>query len=86
MAVLTKVLVTCPHAICGNTFSYPQPTLELKDIAPETNEVIEVTTCPICEQAIKVRFEIERETEVYRGGKNNEQGRLVFKCPSVVVA
>lgn len=65
MANLTVVL--CPH--CANTFDYPIP----QDIPAQGDELIKLTTCPICEGTLKVRFAIQREIEVMRGVSTEPQ-------------
>lgn len=78
MANVATTPVLCPH--CGDNFSYPIP----QEIPNQGDEIIKDTTCPICENPIKVRFEISREVEVLRDNTTRE--KRVIKPTSMVKA
>lgn len=78
MAAITLQAIKCPS--CTHTFDFPFP----QDIPDKEPYVIKDTTCPICERKLKIRFEIDREVDVYRGSKATE--KRVFKRSELILA
>lgn len=78
MTAVTLQSIQCP--LCTLNFDYPIP----QNIPDEGSEVIKETTCPICERKLKIRFEIDRDVDVYRGSKAAE--KRVFKRSRLILA
>lgn len=78
MTAITLQTIKCP--LCTHTFDYPIP----QNIPDEASEVIKETTCPICERKLNIRFEIDRDVNVYRGSQAAE--KRVLKRVALILA